>query len=105
MVQVFTLLAIRDTSPHESAVYDTAEPGKAKLVIFKNTHNQPISLQLQGSLNKEYTDPVNIGPAVTAPAGMTAPDYQWLREPWWYLRIVAAAAVAPSSGQLDAWIE
>jgi hypothetical protein len=105
VVKVFVALEIRDTSPYESAVYDTAEPGKAKLVIFKNTHNQSLSLQLQGSLDKEYTNPVNVGPAMTAPAGMTAPDYQWLRELWWYLRIVAAAGSAPSSGQLDAWIE
>jgi len=105
VVKVFDGLQLRDVNPHNSSVFETYARSQPKLVIFKNTHDQALSLQLQGSIDTGFTNPVKIGPAVTAPAGMTAPDYQWLREPWWILRIVATAAVAPSSGQLDVWIE
>ncbi len=62
-------------------------------------------MQVQGSIDKDFTNPVNIGNAFTASASMASASYETVTDAWKYLRIVATCSVAPTSGSLDAWIE
>lgn len=107
-MKVFDGLEIRDTEAKNSLVYETAIPGKAKLIVYKNMHDQAVSLQLQGTLDKAFSDPIDIESPILpilAAASMGSPKYEWLTEPWQYLRMKATCSVAPESGRLDVWIK
>lgn len=104
-MKVFDALQIRDINAHNSSVWDAPDPTKPKLIVYKNGLDKAVSLQLQGSRDKDFSIPVKIGNAIAASASMTDAAYEVLMEPWQYLRLVATCSQAPTSGSLDAWIE
>lgn len=104
-MKVFDSLEIRNTSVHISLVYSTPDPTKPKLIIYKNGLNRSVNLQVQGSIDKDFTHPVNIGDAFSAPASMANAAYETVMDAWKYLRLIAQCSTAPTSGSLDAWIE
>ena len=99
--QVFTALAIRDTSNHNGAEAVTAE-FMAQTIVIYNGLDQTVTLQLQGSRD-EGTTWINMGDtfAVTASTNSyeTVTDYF----PWYRLTAICSGG-SPTSGVLDAWI-
>ena len=106
-MKVLDGLQIRDTNPHNSAVREYPRYLKVDrcTVIFKNGLDKDVSLQVQGSVDKDFTVPVDIGNAIVAPANMTKGDYEWFMAYFPYVRVVATCSEAPTSGALDVWIE
>ena len=106
-MKIFDAEEIRDTNAHNSSVYEKQARSKAMLkvtVLYKNGLNQACSLQVQGSVDQAFTDPVAIGTAINAAASMTVPLYETVSDYFPHLRIVGTCTVAPASGSLSAWI-
>jgi len=111
-MKVFDAEEIRDTNAHNSSVYhntwhaDTHARvlGIKKTIIYKNGLNQACSLQVQGSVDQAFTDPVAINSAINAAASMSVPLYEAASDYFPYLRIVTTCSVAPASGSLDVWV-
>jgi hypothetical protein len=98
--QVFADEAIRDTSPHNSATMEN-QGFRVKTIIIDNQLNQSVSLQMQGSRNGSGF--FNVGsPFVIAATTLT---YQSSDEYFPHVKFVATCSVAPTSGNLNAWIE
>jgi hypothetical protein len=91
------VLAIRDTSAHESDVVFNGE-FVIKTLVIENLLNQTVTFQCQGSANSDFSNPFNIGSSWDVAAStntyMTCETYI----PYW--RIVATCSVAPASGSL-----
>lgn len=98
--QAFTNEAIRDTAAHNSVTVEN-HGFRVKTIIIDNTLNQSVSLQLQGS--RDGTAWFNVGLAFDIPASTLT--YQSSDEYFPHVRFVATCAVAPASGNLNAWIE
>jgi len=92
-------LEIRDTSDHFSTVMDIRTVGKA-LCKLTNTHDQAVTVTLQGATFEDpaITDPVDLDTGQAVAAGTT--KHISTSEPFSFLRVKAAAAVAPASGAL-----
>jgi len=111
-MKIFNAVEVRDTNAHNSIVYlnkfDDLTHARTisvkRTVVYKNGLNQVCSLQVQGSVDEAFTDPVAIGTAINAAASMSAPLYETVSDHFPYLRIVGTCAVAPASGSLNAWI-
>ena len=106
-MQVFEDEEIRDTEDHRSTVYPMPTihaRGIMKSIIYKNGLNKVCSLQVEGSVDEAFTDPVAIGVAVSAAASMSVPLYETVSDYFPFLSIVVTCAVQPTSGSLDAWI-
>jgi len=99
--QVFTNKAIRDTANHFSLVIDSKRFLK-KSAIIHNGLNQDVEIRLQGSIDQAFTKPLASEPLVTVLAGkeklITTDDLLP------YIRLRAKCTVAPTTGDVDAWI-
>lgn len=81
-----------------------------KLLLLKNTHNQALTITIQGS--RDFSDDQQIfdlGPSGVAStialAATTGKDYYpCLTEPWPYIRIKIQASTIPTSGGLWAYL-
>ena len=103
MTQVFTDEEIRDTVAVDSSIAKIG--GYRNLTVsYKNTHNQIITINVIGSTDRDFTNPVPLGD-FTAAASMTAWTYEWLRVFKPYLKLQAQAAVSPASGNLNAELD
>ena len=106
-MKVFEDEEIRDTEAHSSTVYKMAEihaRGIMKSIIYKNGLNKACSLQVQGSVDEAFTDPVDVGNAISAGASMSAALYETESDYFPFLRIEATCTEAPTSGSLAVWI-
>ena len=106
-MKVFDDEEIRNTDPLSSTVYYLPEihaRNLTKSIIYKNSLNKVCSLQLQGSVDEDFTDPVDLGEAMSAAASMSAALYETISDYFNFMRIVATCSVAPESGSLSTWI-
>ena len=98
--QVFTALAIRDTSNHNS---DTANTGEfqAQTIVIYNGLDQQVTLQLQGSRDASTWIDMNnsFNVAATTNSYETVTDYF----PWYRLTAICSGG-SPTTGVLDVWI-
>lgn len=102
-MKVFDSEEIRDTDDHNSLVYFARVYAIKRTVLYKNGLNQAVELQVQGSVDKAFTDPVAVGAAISAAASMSVPLYETMSDYFPYLRIVATCTIAPTSGSLSVW--
>ena len=96
--------SITDTADHASDVTDAR--GFNKTTIFsKNTHNQAIDVQIQGSVDEAFTDPQDIGAPIALGIGSVTPTTDSTDVttyfPWY--RVVSTCAIAPASGSIVVW--
>lgn len=106
-MKVFDDEEIRDTEAHNSIVYNLPEihaRNITKSIIYKNGLNKVCSLQVQGSVDVDFTNPVAVGNAVSAAASMSVALYETISDYFPHMRIVATCAEVPTSGNLAAWI-
>lgn len=109
MSVVFDGEEIRGTSPVYSSVYTVGLAKVQKTMAlftkrsynYKSTLDQDVALQIEGSIDEAFTNPIPMGAGWTASAGMTAYDLETQTDYQPYLRVKATAAIAPTSGQLD----
>jgi hypothetical protein len=99
--QVFNAEAIRDTANHDSDVSDNSifDP---RTIFVKNGLNQTVTIQLQGSRNRPFTDFVDIGSSFDVAA--TTNGYGTISDYFPFIRIRASCATSPTTGTLDIWI-
>lgn len=106
-MKVFDDEAIRDTEDHSSTIYTLDQmnaTGIMKSIIYKNGLNKACSLQLQGSVDEAFTDPVDLGESMSAAASMSAALYDTFSDYFPFIRIVATCAETPTSGALNVWV-
>lgn len=106
-MKVFNDEEIRDTEAHSSTIYNLPEihaRGITKSIIYKNGLNKICSLQVQGSVDEAFTDPVDVGNVISAAASMSAALYETVSDYFPHMRIEATCAEAPTSGSLAVWI-
>lgn len=50
------------------------------MVVYQNTHDQIVTLQLQGAMSEDFADGLcDVGASFNAPASMTQGAFQWAR--------------------------
>jgi hypothetical protein len=98
--QIFTNEAIRDTAAHNSSTGQNSG-FRVKTIIVQNTLNQDVSIQCQGS--RDGSTWFNVG--TTWPVTASTTTYQTCETYFPYLRAVATCAVAPTTGNLNLWLE
>lgn len=93
---------IRDTSDHESDASDCRNATQVT-ILYKNSLNQSVSIQLQGSRTEDFAVPYDLGsPTVVTAASV---DYDTLSDFWPFVRIVATCGTGPTTGKLESWVE
>ena len=93
---------IRDTAETYSSVSD--ERGFVpKTVIVENNLDAQVSVQVQGARDSAFTIVHNIGSAFNVPA--SDKDFATLTDYFPYLRVCIIASSAPTSGDIDVYIE
>lgn len=106
-MKVFDDEEIRDTEGHDTSAYRMDEMhtiGIKKSLIYLNTLNKICILQLQGSVDAAFTNPVPFGIAISAAASMSEALYKMFSDYFPFIRVEATCAEAPASGVLNAWI-
>jgi hypothetical protein len=99
--KVINALAIRNTSNHTSTVAE--EKGYIpKTIIVHNGLNQTVSVQLQGSIDDTFNNPLTVGNAFNVSA--SEDDYATLTDYLPYLRVVASCSIAPTTGTLTVYL-
>lgn len=98
--QVFTDVAIRNTSPTTSTVSEGVGY-RTKTIIINNQLNQTVTIQCQAS--RDSTNWFDVGAAWTVSA--TTLTYQSIDAYFPYMRMIATAASSPTTGTLSAWFE
>jgi len=95
---------IRDALAHNSYVAETGwYPWKSKLITVENGLDQNVDVQVEGSRDGTFTNPYDIGAAVTVNAGTT--EAIVINDPVQFLRLEATAAGVPTSGSLTSTVE
>jgi len=101
---------IRDTNPHTG----TAAPLKADELpdeitfIVENTHDQSVSVQMQGCRESGFAIPVNLGDPIVVAAGDVTPQggYGVLTKGFFpFIRPEAICSVLPTKGNVNVYEE
>lgn len=103
--QIFTDYAITDTNPHDSSIFNTSRYKFVTLYI-ENTHNQVLTVQVKANRLNSITGAVNVGTSftVSATTGIEARTIIIDNDGYLpYYLIEASAAVAPLSGNVNAY--
>lgn len=99
---------IRDTTDHYTdtenimAVVATKKFRRVTL-RFINSLDQDVSVQVQSDYRYDFPNPIDVGAAITVPAGGV--DYATLTDLHGYLRLKVTAAAAPTTGNFTAIVE
>ena len=88
---------IRDTNTHYSDIGD-CRGFKSKTVLIYNDLDQTVTLQMQGSRDRDFNRPINISSSFTVPANSTS--YQTCTDYFPFGRITAKCDTAPTTGSL-----
>lgn len=103
--QVFTDEEIRDTNAHNSPVVD-CRTFKNKTVLAVSDLDQPLSCQIQGAYDEDFTDPTDLGAPFTVPIGSVTTERRYETNddyfPW--IRVVVTATGVPTAGDLNMWV-
>lgn len=97
---------IRDTNDHISEVVNATKAGSVTF-MYKNTLDQAVDFQLQGSYDEDFTTDVwDIGAATQLAAGnvTTQYDYDTLTDFFPFIRVKATCTVGPAVGTATTWI-
>ena len=97
--QVFTALAIRDTTIKTSGEAVTGE-FTAETIVVINGLDQDVTIQLQGSHDK--TTWFNLGDSFVVLK--TDKDFETVTNYFPFYRLTGICGVSPTTGVLDAWI-
>jgi len=99
--QIFTALAIRDTSNHNSDKSDTGE-FTAETIVVLNGLDQQVTFQFQGSI--DATTWLNINNTFNVAA--TTNSFETISDSYFpcYRMTAICSGGSPTSGVLDAWI-
>jgi len=97
--QMFVDEAIRVNTVVNSSVADTGEFNAQSIVVY-NDLDQDVEIQLQGSVDK--TNWLDIGNPFTIVTLIK--DYETVTDYFPFYRITAKCTVAPTTGDLNAWI-
>lgn len=100
--KIFNIEAIRDTSSHNSSIFDN-RGFTVKTIGICNGLDQSISLQLQGSSEDTFDNMFNIGEPFTVNASTNS--YNTTTDYFPYIRVVATCSVAPTTGTLTVYVE
>lgn len=100
--QIFTDKEIRDTNAHNSKT-SFCERWARKTILVKNGLNQAVSIQTQGARDSNFTNVYPVGTALSVAAG--ANDYLTCADYFPYLRVAATCSTAPTTGNLNVWVE
>lgn len=97
--QLFTALAIRDTSSHDSGQAVTGEFTAETIVVY-NTLDEQVALQLEGSHDESTWLDISSSFNVAASTN----SYQTVTDYFPFYRLSAICGSSPTSGVLDVWL-
>ena len=100
--RIMNSVEIRDTNAHTSSISDS-RGYVPKTLIIDNALNQAVTIQVQGSRETDFTPVMNIGNSFEVNAETS--DYATLSDYFPYLRVVATCSVAPTSGEINVYVE
>jgi hypothetical protein len=94
-------LSIRDTSDHTS-IKSEIKGYIPKSIIIHNGLNQQVTIQVEGSIDDTFSNPLTVGNSFNIPANTD--DYETLTDYIPFLRIKASCATAPTTGALTLYL-
>jgi hypothetical protein len=118
-VRLVNALQIRDTNPHAGSPVDVSMYPGRKVLHISNTHNQTVSVTVTaynanggaGVSTASFSVTAGATAILTAAGTLTGgtftagSNFSLLGEPLQQISISATASTAPTSGQLDVWVE
>jgi len=99
--KVIDALAVRDTSNHNSSVSEN-KGFIPKSIIVHNGLNQQVSIQVEGSIDDTFNNPLTVGNSFNVAAGED--DYDTLTDYLPFLRAVISCTVAPTTGTVTVYL-
>lgn len=100
--KVFDDEAIRDTNVHNSSISDN-RGFIPKTIIIENGLDQDVSITVCGSRYSDFTVELQAGSAIDVTTDTE--DYATLSDYFPYMRVKAQCSTAPTSGNLNVWLE
>jgi hypothetical protein len=99
--KIIDALAVRDTSNHNSSGSEN-KGYIPKTIIVHNGLNQQVSIQVQGSVDDTFNNPLTVGNSFNVAA--STDDYDVLTDYLPFLRVVASCTTAPTTGTLTVYL-
>ncbi len=103
---VFDYLEVRSMGQFVSEIqaYSRYVLAPRVTILYKNDTDQPCTIEIQGSGSRGFEDPAPID-TFDCIANMEDSDYEWFDIFFPFIRLMATFLVAPTDGELSAWIE